>query len=66
MEKKLLFDSFERNVIKKYNGKWGFQMPNYAPSIIIRYNFLNIQKEITKVFRINKAINCMLSILTKK
>lgn len=47
--KRPLLDQFDREILAKYNGKWGFQMPNYATSIIIRYNILKIQAEVIKI-----------------
>lgn len=52
----LLFDQFKRNVIRKYNGICGYKMPNYAPSIIIRYNLLHLQREFIKVFKIRQVV----------
>jgi hypothetical protein len=52
----LLFNQFERETIRKYNGIWGWQTPDYAPSIIIRYNSLKIQKELIRVLRVRQIV----------
>ena len=57
MHSALLFDSFERNVIIKYSGKWGFQCPDYAPSIIIRYNMMKIKREFVRFLKLEKIVS---------
>lgn len=52
----LLFNQFERETIRKYNGMWGWKTPDYAPSIIIRYNLLKIQKKLIKVLRVRQIV----------
>ena len=52
----LLFDSFERNVIVKYSGKWGFECPDYAPPIVRRYNILKIKKEFTRILKLKQIV----------
>jgi len=52
----LLFNQFEREIIRKYNGVWGWKTPNYAPSIIIRYNLLKIQREFIRTLRVRQIV----------
>ena len=52
----LLFNQFERETIRKYNGVWGWKTPDYAPAIIIRYNSLKIQKELIRVLRVRQIV----------
>lgn len=57
MRSVLLFDYFERNVIIKYSGKWGFQCPDYAPSIIIRYNMMKIKRELVRFLKLEQMVS---------
>lgn len=57
MHSALLFDSFERNVIIKYSGKWGFQCPDYAPPIIIKYNMMKIKREFVRFLKLKQIVS---------
>jgi len=46
---KMIFNEYERNMIREYNGKWGWKMPDNVPFIIIEYNMLCIWKEIKRI-----------------
>jgi len=52
----LLFNQVERKTICKYNGTWGWKIPDYVPSIIIKYNSLKIQKELIRVLRVRQMV----------
>lgn len=52
----LLFNRSEREVIRKYNGMWGWETPDYAHPIIVRYNSIILQKELIRVLRVRQIV----------
>jgi hypothetical protein len=53
---KAYLSQYERNIVKEYRGKWGFQMPDYAPAIIINYLKKLILRDVERKFRIKEII----------
>jgi hypothetical protein len=59
----ILFSQFDRAAIIKYSGMWGWQMPDYASSIIIRYNIMKVQREFIRSLRIDRIVKWLNNII---
>lgn len=56
MSAKLLFNAFEREMIRLHNRKWADDMPICARHLVKRYNILIIHSTISK--QIKKLLKC--------